>query len=364
MKFFLLTLTCALATFSAIADVIIIDDYVVSAAPIKSEEELLGHCLRYNKPGVRALSSKEFLNLRRHRELSLLKPLINTSEGRTYALDKRRQRIVKDIAHVLSSKPTYGICKGASNYTVADFKRRNTSEVVAKSFDLVGINLKGTMASEFKVNIQPKVNSNTDFRSFISAKLIKKYHPEAKKDNELNRYLKEQYNEAYELPEYTAMQNTEQVDIYQIRDKKGRVSSVLEREIYQRYADKLETMRVSYDAGTGRILMLEVEQYVDLLDRNLPAIAEQLSAKWGVKAYESRGGFSFYLNDQLSCSAKRGNIGLVDIARNRTSEDLLNITCKYAEPAEMLYREEKSVTKLVDDILANPPPAPQSSVLL
>lgn len=354
-----------LFTFGVVADVEVVDDYVISAKTIQSESELLSHCQSYNLKGVTGLTTREFVHLKTHPEFRSFKPLINTFEGKTLATSNNRYRRVTDVAYKLQSNPHYGICKGASKYSLTDFRNGVGAEPVAATYELAGINLNGTIRSEFGIKPQPKANSNTNFKSFISAKLIRKHHPEALRDKELYRYLIKHYNSSYKLPEFTGVANGELVKIYAKRsDKSLRFSSALEKAIYNRFNDKLEQVHIRYDVITGRILMLATQQYVDMLDRNLPKIADQLAAKWGVKYYKEHGIYNYFLNEHLTCQAKHTSSGILGIISQRRFENLMTIECEFKQPHDMLYLEESQVRKLVDDNVNNPPNPPVIDVVL
>lgn len=348
--------------FFAYSDVKVVDDYVISDVPIESEKHLLNFCNGYNKARIQSVTMKEFKSLRRRTDITAHRNLINSDGNKTLGFDGRHFRKFDDPKKIGSGKDYYAICKGAAGYSVSELTHQDSSKrsKQTKNFSLVGINLQGTIQSEFGLEFPIKADYNIDFKRYIAQKIVFKHHPNVLKDNQKMQTLIKHYEKSIKTDspigtiQVSLVKNFEKegAEIVQRKKRKDPVSYA----VYQKFKGKLERATISYEATTGRIVEFTIEQYLEFLESSLPNVAQQLNAKWSIKPYKSKNKYEFNLSDNWACILKEASAGIGDI---RSTDNIMKISCQSRHSSEYLYVVDKKIKSFVDNIVENPPKPPK-----
>ena len=353
-------------SFQAFSDVRIIDDYIISDVPIKSEQHLLNFCLSFGKSGIKNLTRKEFLNIKRRPDNRNFDNTMIADNGKALAFSKRRMRKFTDTSIIGKTKAYFPICKGANKYSNSELISQKSNETleIAKSFDLVGIDLNGTIQSEFGLRPKTRETYNKPFKEFLSNKILKSHHKDALKDYKKSKLLRAHYIENIKISDLTGIVQFDLAKLFNINgdDNSSAVKSLrpFVRKAYDKFKGKLEFLSLSYESTTGRIIDFEIEQHLPLLDRNLPLVAQKLSDKWGVKAYKRNDKYEFNLSKERVCILKEGSASLMSvIGGSRKAENIMKISCSLNNKFEYLYSSDKKIKSFVDNIIKHPPTAPQ-----
>jgi len=347
-------------SFQAFSEVRIIDDYIISDVPVESAHHLLNFCRSYGKSGIKNLTRKEFSRIRFRLDKKDFNNTIIADNGKVQTFSERWVRTITDTSQIGKTKAYFPICKGANKYSNSELisQKSNESLEIARSFDLVGIDLNGTIQSEFGLRPKTKETYNKPFKEFLSSKILKSHHKDALKDYKKSKLLRAHYIENIKISDLTGIVQFDLAKLYNINgdDNSSAVKSLnpFSRMAYDKFKGKLEFLSLSYESTTGRIIDFVIEQHLPLLDRNLPLVAQKLSDKWGVKSYKRNDKYEFNLSKERVCILKQGSFGLM-----RSDEDTIRISCTLNNKFEYLYSSDKEIKFFVDNIIKHPPTAPE-----
>ncbi|WAJ70043.1 hypothetical protein [Catenovulum adriaticum] len=340
--------------FLVLSDVQIEGNFLITDEQITTRGQLLNQC---SSLGLENLSAKEFIAVRKNPHLRKLRNLINIADGKIHSFSNGRMRIVKDFTYATNAAPYYAICKGAAKISSSQRKQAfNDSEPEEhKQIKFMDMSLSGTVKSELNASTDGNLSDTSLFRTFLAERIVKEHHPEAYSDGTLRKNLIKYYKDKVKLAAPIGQTIFEDVNIYAERKRKNhRFTSSVSEALFQRFSKDLERSSIRYDALTGRILYLRSEQNVNIIERDLPKVAEMLAQKWQTKYFFEFDKYNYYISDALLCRLYKTPPKKFGFSEQNTTNSI-TIECRYTQPFEMLYKQEDTYRSFIDDVVKNPP---------
>lgn len=345
----------------ALAKVQIIGDFLISKAPVKTWQEANDFCREFGVASIQQLSRKEFGRLGTYFTDEQRKRMATASPYRGGALHFTKNMAWISKEQIKSYRYGYPVCKGARGYKEKQLASRSKLKMapVTKNPDLIGVNLNGTVSSEFGSGYKTRETYNGAFREYLLWQLLQTHHWDDLKDSKKRSALIKHYKPLIEIPGKQGVIQFSMVDIEKENASGGDAKYLYRKDpviykLYQSNKDKLAKITISYEETTGGILELMTEQVIPMIEENLPNVAQQLSDKWQVPIHKVGKSYVFTLSEYKQCELKIGTKGFW----SRKSKDVVRITCSTDNKFDYLRTVDTKFKNFIEDFLRNPPKRP------
>ena len=355
----------------------VIGDYLISKEETQSVSSISDYCSSFNLPKLIFPDASTLRVINWVLGKAKSEGLTTATKGKLYTLNNGRVRRGGDLKH---TEYNYPVCIGASNYPSLSLPV-NMAKISTNydGFELMGIDLNGSLLTEFKVKApKEKYLNQLNFFDFLSSKLVSTHHLEVFSDKQKINGLQQYYKSIFKgkkydyskskIPSNIGSTASVEVDLESIAelmklDKPVNLNS-LEQSLFDTFKGQLIYVTLTYEMSTGKIIEIDTDQRTKIVKQKLPSIAKKLSEKWNrpYKLYKKE--YSFDLSRFWQCNLGEGKKRTVNgtfwtaVADKRNNNDpVVRIQCKVKSPHEYMYQVEPKFKANVDKILKNPPSA-------